>query len=413
MTVRRSALALTALTALTAASAAFAPAAVAEDSPAPSVKLPSGLYGDSDPTYDGVYRQSLAMLAQSTAGVEPAAKAVDWLTGQQCADGSFAPFRADASADCDAKTPVDTNQTATAVQALAALGGHDEAVGKAVDWLKSAQNDDGGWGYMPGGDTDTNSTSLVIGALAATGTKAEAVTSKKDKTPEDALLGLSLKCADGGAFAFQPEKNGDLTANEDATAAGVLGGLGSSLVVKEGESAAQTACEKPADARAAAANGAAHLADVLKKDGHLTSAMPGAEDQPDTGNTADAVTALYAAGLTDAAKKPLAWLEKNGPAWAKQSGPSAWAQLVLTAHATGTDPRAFGGTDLVAGLNATGPAPKSAENTAGAEDSAKQAEDAEDADGSQISVWWIVGVGVLVGAGIGLMISLRNKSGRK
>ncbi|MYW59306.1 MULTISPECIES: prenyltransferase/squalene oxidase repeat-containing protein [unclassified Streptomyces] len=410
MTVRRSALALTALTALTAASAAFAPAAVAEDSPAPSGKLPSGLYGDSDPTYDGVYRQSLALLAQHTAGVEPAAKAVDWLTGQQCADGSFAPFRADPSADCDAKTPVDTNQTATAVQALAALGGHDEVVGKAVDWLKSAQNDDGGWGYMPGGDTDTNSTSLVIGALAATGTKADAVTSKKDKTPGDALLGLSLKCADGGAFAFQPEKNGDLTANEDATAAGVLGGLGSSLVVTKGDSAEQTACEKPADARAAAANGAAHLAGVLEKDGHLTSAMPGAEDQPDTGNTADAVTALYAAGLTDAAKKPLAWLEKNGPAWAKQSGPSGWAQLVLTAHATGTDPRAFGGTDLVAGLNATGPAPKSAEQTPSAQDSAEQA---ADEDGPQISVWWIVGVGLLVGAGVGLMISLRNKSGRK
>ncbi|MEU6434975.1 prenyltransferase/squalene oxidase repeat-containing protein [Streptomyces albidoflavus] len=410
MTVRRSALALTALTALTAASAAFAPAAVAEDSPAPSAKLPSGLYGDSDPTYDGVYRQSLALLAQHTAGVEPAAKAVDWLTGQQCADGSFAPFRADPSADCDAKTPVDTNQTATAVQALAALGGHDEVVGKAVDWLKSAQNDDGGWGYMPGGDTDTNSTSLVIGALAATGTKADAVASKKDKTPGDALLGLSLKCADGGAFAFQPEKNGDLTANEDATAAGVLGGLGSSLVVTKGDSAERTACEKPADARAAAANGAAHLAGVLEKDGHLTSAMPGAEDQPDIGNTADAVTALYAAGLTDAAKKPLAWLEKNGPAWAKQSGPSGWAQLVLTAHATGTDPRAFGGTDLVAGLNATGPAPKSAEQTPSAQDSAEQA---ADEDGPQISVWWIVGVGLLVGAGVGLMISLRNKSGRK
>lgn len=410
MTVRRSALALTALTALTAASAAFAPAAVAEDSPAPSAKLPSGLYGDSDPTYDGVYRQSLALLAQHTAGVEPAAKAVDWLTGQQCADGSFAPFRADPSADCDAKTPVDTNQTATAVQALAALGGHDEVVGKAVDWLKSAQNDDGGWGYMPGGDTDTNSTSLVIGALAATGTKADTVASKKDKTPGDALLGLSLKCADGGAFAFQPEKNGDLTANEDATAAGVLGGLGSSLVVTKGDSAARTACEKPADARDAAANGAAHLAGVLEKDGHLTSAMPGAEDQPDTGNTADAVTALYAAGLTDAAKKPLAWLEKNGPAWAKQSGPSGWAQLVLTAHATGTDPRAFGGTDLVAGLNATGPAPKSAEQTPSAQDSAEQA---ADEDGPQISVWWIVGVGLLVGAGVGLMISLRNKSGRK
>ncbi|MFC7467860.1 prenyltransferase/squalene oxidase repeat-containing protein [Actinomadura keratinilytica] len=145
--------------------------------------MPSGLYGDSDPTYDGVYRQSLALLAQHTAGVEPAAKAVDWLTGQQCADGSFAPFRAEPSADCDAKTPVDTNQTATAVQALAALGGHDEAVGKAVGWLKAAQNDDGGWGYTPGGDTDTNSTSLVIGALAATGTKAARSPRRRTRPP--------------------------------------------------------------------------------------------------------------------------------------------------------------------------------------------------------------------------------------
>ncbi|WP_436736691.1 prenyltransferase/squalene oxidase repeat-containing protein [Streptomyces sp. BBFR102] len=411
MTVRRSALALTALTALTAASAAFAPVAVAEDSPtpSPSAKLPSGLYGEGDPAYDGVYRQSLALLAQDTAGVEPAAKAVDWLTGQQCEDGGFAPFRTDPSAACGAKTAVDTNQTAAAVQALAALGGHDKAVGKAVDWLKSAQNDDGGWGYVAGGATDTNSTSLVIGAFAATGTEAATVASKKDRTPEDALLGLSLECADGGAFAFQPEKNGDLFANEDATAAGVLGGLGSSLVVTRGESAARAACEKPADARTAAANGAAHLADVLEKDGHLTSAMPGAEDQPDVGNTADAVTALYAAGLTDAAKKPLAWLEKNGPAWAERSGPSAYAQLVLTAHATGTDPRDFGGSDLVAGLNATGPEPRSdAKGAAGSGE-----EQAADEDGSRPGVWWIVGVGLLVGAGAGLVLSLRNKSGRK
>ncbi|MFD5028400.1 prenyltransferase/squalene oxidase repeat-containing protein [Streptomyces sp. NPDC058373] len=413
MTVRRSALALTALTALTAASAAFAPAAVAEDSPAPSpsVRVPSGLYGDGDPTYDGVYRQSLALLAQDTAGVEPAAKAVDWLMGQQCEDGSFAPFRADPSAACDAKTPVDTNQTATAVQALAALGGHDKAVGKAVDWLKSVQNDDGGWSYTPGDDTDTNSTSLVVGALAATGTKAASVTSGKDRTPEDALLGLSLECAGGGAFAFQPEKNGDLNANADATAAGVLGGLGSSLVVTKGKTGAQPACEKPADARTAAANGAAHLAGLLEKDGHLTSTTPGAEDQPDIGNTADAVTALYAAGLTDAAKKPLAWLKKNGPAWAKQSGPSAYAQLVLTAHATGTDPRAFGSTDLVAALNATGPEPEA--DGKGGSDAQGGEEQAADEDGSQLSVWWIIGVGLLVGAGVGLMLSLRNKSGRK
>lgn len=45
---------------------------------------------------------------------------------------------------------VDTNQTAAAVQALAALGGHDAVTDKAVGWLKSVQNEDGGWGYTAG-----------------------------------------------------------------------------------------------------------------------------------------------------------------------------------------------------------------------------------------------------------------------
>ncbi len=64
---------------------------------------------------------------------------------------------------------VDTNQTAAAVQALAALGGHDAVTEKAVGWLKSVQNKDGGWGYTAGGASDTNSTSVVVGALAAAG----------------------------------------------------------------------------------------------------------------------------------------------------------------------------------------------------------------------------------------------------
>ena len=103
------------------------------------------------------------------------------------------------------------------------------------------------------------------------------------------------------------------------------------------------------------ATAAAYLASAVAKDGYLKSALAGAEDQPDHGNTADAVVALAAAGRTAEAGKSLAWLEKNSAAWAAQSGPAAYAQLIFAAHATGTDPRDFGGADLVKQLGATGP----------------------------------------------------------
>ncbi|WP_030040271.1 prenyltransferase/squalene oxidase repeat-containing protein, partial [Streptomyces resistomycificus] len=229
MNVRRSAAVLAAATAVIGAAA---PAVAADPSPSASQALPAALYGGTPPTYDGVWRQSLALLAQHTVGVRPATKSVDWLTGQQCANGAFAPYRADTSAACDPKTTVDTNSTAAAVQALAALGGHDAVTDKAVSWLKSVQNKDGGWGYSPGGASDTNSTSVVVGALTAVGEKPADVR-KGDKDPYDALVSLALPCeGDGaGAFAFQPDKKGKLYANADATAAGVVGALGEGLVV--------------------------------------------------------------------------------------------------------------------------------------------------------------------------------------
>jgi hypothetical protein len=401
MNVRRSAAVLAAVAVIGAATPA---AADTSPSPSPSQALPSALYGDSDPQYDGVWRQSLALLAQHTAGVEPSKAAVDWLTGQQCADGSFAPYRADTAEACDAKTMVDTNQTAAAVQALAALGGHDDVTKKAVDWLRSAQNKDGGWGYLAGGASDTNSTSVVIGALAAAGEKPAEV--KKDgKSPYDALLKLALPCeGDGaGAFAFQPDKKGERAANADATAAGVLGSLGAGLVVEPGRGEAkEAACEKAAGPEQAAANGAAYLTDALAEKGHLTSALAGAEDQPDYGNTADAVVALAAQGATEPAGKSLAWLEKNAADWAARSGPAAYAQLIFAAHATGADPRAFGGTDLVKQLTATGPAPEKTTQAS------KDGEKKDDSD-SGLGVWWFVGVCLVAGIGIGFLISGRKK----
>ncbi|WP_406719323.1 hypothetical protein OHA53_10920 [Streptomyces althioticus] len=400
MNVRRSAAVLAAVAVLGAA----APAA-ADSSPSPTPQaLPSALYGDTDPQYDGVWRQSLALLAQHAAGAEPPKAAVGWLTGQQCADGSFAPFRADPSAACDAKTMVDTNQTAAAVQALAALGGHDAVTEKAVGWLKSVQNKDGGWGYTAGGPSDTNSTSVVVGALAAVGEKPGEVR-KGGKSPYDALLGLELPCTGegAGAFAYQPEKDGSLTANTDATAAGVLGALGKGLLVEPGKGDGAGSCVKATTPEQAAANGAAHLAGALAAKGYLLASTPGTEDQPDFGNTADAVVALAAQGDTAQARKSYAWLEKNAGDWAAQSGPGAYAQLILASHATGADPRDFGGTDLVKQLQAAGPAAPGKTTEA-----AEKAEDEKDSD-SPFGVWWFVGVCLVAGIGIGFLISNRTK----
>ncbi|MGC0341152.1 prenyltransferase/squalene oxidase repeat-containing protein [Streptomyces sp. SLBN-8D4] len=390
MNVRRSAAVLAATVVIGTATPAVAA------SPSPSPSLPSGLYGSSDPTYDGVWRQSLALIALYRAHAEPAAEAVDWLAGQQCPSGAFPAFRANPAKACDAKLMVDTNSTAVAAQALSVVGGHGGAVTKAVAWLKSVQNKDGGWGFAPGGASDANSTSVVIGALITQHTRVSTIRNG-GKSPYDALLKLSLPCADGGAFAYQPDKKGKLRANADATAAAVVAARGTNFVTARADTGRETTC---ADASSltparAAANGASFLAEAVAKDGFLKSALPGAEDQPDYGNTADAAVALAAQGGPEAARGPLAWLERNSAKWAAQSGPAAYAQLILAAEASGADPGDFGGTDLVKELTATGPAPVTASQ-----------------DDSDSSVWWMIGAGLAAGAGIGFLLSSRNKRKR-
>ncbi|MEU6554892.1 prenyltransferase/squalene oxidase repeat-containing protein [Streptomyces sp. NPDC046915] len=406
MNVRRSAAVLAAIGVIAAA----APAMAASPSPSPSKALPSGLYGSADPKYDGVWRQSLALLAQRTVGVRPAAEAVDWLVGQQCANGGFAAYRPDPGKTCEATgAQADTNSTAAAVQALHALGEHDGEVHKAVVWLKMMQNKDGGWSYTPGSPSDTNSTSVVIGALAAAGEQPLQLRTE-GRTPAELLAKWSIPCDEdgGGALAYQPDKKGELAANADATAAGVLGALGKGFVTTAGKAVEEgNACAdsgKPLTPREIARNGAAYLADEMHDTAHLTSALPGAKDQPDYGNTADAVVALAAQGRMRQAREPYAWLVTNSARWAKQSGPAAYAQLILAAHAMGADPHDSGGTDLVKALDATGPAPQTARAT-GAE-----TERAEHDSGTKATkVWWIVGTGLVAGIGIGFLLSGRRR----
>ncbi|MTE18833.1 hypothetical protein F0L17_06725 [Streptomyces sp. TRM43335] len=442
MSLRRTAAALTAATALCAVAA---PSAAADESPpaqAPTQtptqrELPSALYGQGDPQYDAVWRQSTALLAQDTVGVEPAEKAVEWLVRQQCEDGSFAAYRPDPTEPCTTETAADVNATALAVQALAALGGHDERVERAVEWLKLVQNDDGGWGYAPGEDSDANSVSVVIGALVAAGEDPAEVRAAGDgRTPYDSLLGFRLGCDaeadERGAFAHRPDE-GRLYANDDATAAAVPAALGEDLLVEPGGSdggapRAAPACEAgEADGKTrqptpeeAAQGGAAYLAKRLEEGGgHLKSAMPGAEEQPDYGNTADAVIALAAAGHREAARDSLTWLEKNAPKWeAFETSPAALGGLVLAARAAGGDPFDFGGTDLVELLNATGPAPAAVPDGGGDDDGNGGEKDGEndggtDGAGGTPPVWALIGLGLAVGAGIGFLLSARKRNRSK
>lgn len=415
ISVRRVAAALAAGAVLSTTAVSVAAAA---PSPTPSpAKLPAGLYGTKDPTYDGVWRQSLAFLAQRTSGIQPADQAVDWLLGQQCASGAFASYRPDPAKPCDAKTMLDSNATAAAVQALAAVQRQsadptkaEQAAKAGAAWLKSVQNKDGGWSYVPGGPSDANSTSIVVSAFVAAGQRPGDVKSAEGKSPYDALLTFALPCTakDGGAgaFAYQPDKTGKLLANADATAAATLAGLGKGITARGVEPAQPPVCKDAAKptAERAALNGASYLAAQLAETGHLTTPpMPGASETaelPDYGNTADAVVALAAAGAKQEANGALTWLQNNSAAWAKENGPAAYAQLVFATHAMGTDPRGFGTADLVEQLNATGPAPKAPDNS--------EASTGGD-DESGFDVWWIIGIGTVVGVGIGFLLSGRKK----
>ncbi|MFB7866592.1 prenyltransferase/squalene oxidase repeat-containing protein [Streptomyces sp. NPDC056069] len=415
ISVRRAAAALAAGAVLSTTAVGVAAAA---PSPTPSpAKIPAGLYGTTDPTYDGVWRQSLAFLAQRSSGIQPADRSVDWLLGQQCANGAFTSYRADPAKACDAKTMLDSNATAVAVQALAAVerqSADPAEVAKVARagaaWLKSVQNKDGGWSYVPGGPSDANSTSIVVSALVVAGQRPADVRSAAGKNPYDALLTFALPCTEkdggAGAFAYQPDKTGKLLANADATAAATLAGLGKGITARGAQPEQPPTCTdlpKPSAERAAL-NGASYLAAQLAKTGHLTTPpMPGAAETaelPDYGNTADAVVALAAAGAKKEATGALTWLENNSATWARTSGPAAYAQLVFAAHAMDTDPRSFGKTDLLEQLNATGPAPKAPDNSqasAGADDE------------SGFDVWWIIGIGMVVGVGIGFLLSGRKK----
>ncbi|MBD0672890.1 prenyltransferase/squalene oxidase repeat-containing protein [Streptomyces sp. CBMA156] len=381
------------------------------DVPAPTV--PDGLYGKSDPTYDGVWRQSLALTALTAAKITPADSAVGWLTGQQCEDGGWPSYRA-AGAACDT-TFEDSNATAVAIQALIALGGHQDAVDKGVAWLKANQNADGSWAYNPGNPGDANSTGLAVNALFAAKTDPAGV-AKAGRSAFDGLALFQLGCAapadQRGAFAYQPDGVGGapapnaLASGQAALAAGgghlpVTGSVRSDAAPKTLACASDaTAAGAPVPhAESGEAVGAYLTAQLAANGDHLSLTTPGAAPTPDYTATAWAALSLIQSGHPQQAAGAVDWLAKEGAGWTKGgTDAGATATLLLVSQAAHRDTAALTGE-----LTALGPAPKATGAAASA-----TATPAKKKDGG-IGQYWLIGVGLLVGVGGGLLLSLQRK----
>ena len=167
-----------------------------------------GLYGATDPTFDGAFREGLAILGLVSQGVAPDVSATTWLTDQQCTSGGWEAYRADTSVPCGPPDPVnfigpDSNSTALALSALAAenVAPPNDALG----FLDATQDADGGWAFILGVDVDPNSTALVIQALIAAGEDPESAPwLESGGSPYDSLMAWQINegdPADVGGFA--------------------------------------------------------------------------------------------------------------------------------------------------------------------------------------------------------------------
>ena len=243
---------------------------------AASTPLQPGLFGAQDPTYDGVFRQSLGLLAYTAIGQTPPADAVTWLLGQQCPDGGFEAFRALTSDPCQKSDPVayageDTNATGIAAAALRAIG-RTAAADRALAWTLAAQNPDGGFPYFVGGSSDANSTAVVLFGTNTAG-RAPSSVATGGVSAADFLGALQVGCVgaatdDDGGFAFQDYGSG-LLDNDAASVQAVLALSGAALpvtprhVTTSVPRADCTTTPAPTPTASPAELGAGHLARVL------------------------------------------------------------------------------------------------------------------------------------------------------
>lgn len=147
---------------------------------------------------------AFALLGLKAAGVTLKSEAVDRLTSLQTAEGGWT--------FSGAGKP-DTNTTAVAVQALLAAGikADSAPLQKALAYLLSQRNADGGYPYQQGGefgsDSDANSTAYVAQALTALGATADSAAAQKFllilQNPSGAFKYMVAEADDNAGATYQ------------------------------------------------------------------------------------------------------------------------------------------------------------------------------------------------------------------
>ncbi len=190
----------------------------------------AGLFGTADPTYDGAFRQGIALAALRAAQVHAAdlALPIKWLEHQQCANGLWTSYRSNVNVACPAVDPntfvgPNTNSTAMAVQGLAAFEQHPKS-SATLGWLNKFENSDGGWGFLAATNqpSDPDSTALVIQAFVAEGVR-------PSTAALNGLASFQLGCSDPassrGAFFYPGSRTANIIATVQSVPAAALKAL--------------------------------------------------------------------------------------------------------------------------------------------------------------------------------------------
>lgn len=134
---------------------------------------------------------------------------VDYIRSNSCPSGGFGSRN-----HCDSGP--DVNATAWAINVLVAAGrASDPAVAAAAEYMRSVQNDDGGFGRSANTPTNSDSTGLALSAVQALGENPQKAPWRRSDqaNPVYALRALQHRSGGFRTFASDSEPNGISTVN--------------------------------------------------------------------------------------------------------------------------------------------------------------------------------------------------------